>query len=98
MISPPLKPSSPQDIKSINCNSTYALLTLDHIRRYHIRVNIVSSTGKIMAPATYFATMAGAADLDYTLEVLRLFQTHKHGNGLTAKTRDGIYWRARGYR
>lgn len=32
------------------------------------------------------------------MEVLRLLQTHMYGNGLSAKTRDCIYWLARGYR
>ena len=57
--------------------------------------------GYIMAPVFYFAMMACAADpLHVTkdekeiwdnVEVLRLLQTHKYGNGLSAKTRDCIY-------
>ena len=32
------------------------------------------------------------------VEVLRFLQTHKYGSGLSAKERDRIYRRARGYR
>ena len=61
-----------------------------------------------MAPATYSAMMATAADPIHVTEeekeiwddeeVLRLLQTHMHGNALSAKTRDRIHRRARSYR
>ena len=61
---------------------------------------------EIMTSATYFAMMASATnplhategDIEIwdDVEVLRLLQTHKYSNGLSAKTRD--HKRARCYR
>ena len=58
-----------------------------------------------MALATY---LAGTADPLHAanegkemwddVEVLRLLETHKYDNGLSAKTQYRIYHRARGYR
>ena len=64
--------------------------------------------GEILAPATFLAFMVGNADkappgeeetdIWDDIEVLRFIQTHKYGGGLSAKERDRIYRRARGYR
>lgn len=61
-----------------------------------------------MAPTTYPTMMASALGPMYAteeekelwgnVEVLHLLQPHKYGNGLSAKTLDRIYWRARGDR
>ena len=45
-------------------------------------------------------TQPGEEEIDiwHDVEVLRFLQTHKYGSGLSAKERDRIYRRARGYR
>ena len=66
------------------------------------------SKGEILAPVTFLAMMVGLAspakggevekDIWSDVEVLRFLQTHTYGNGLSAKERDRIYRRAKGYR
>ena len=64
--------------------------------------------GEVLAPATFLAMMAGAApstdaaeeerDIWDDAEVLHFILTHKYQDGLSAKTRDRIYRRAKSYR
>ena len=64
--------------------------------------------GDILAPTTFLAMMANIpeapppaaaeADIWEDLEVLRLLQTHKYGQGLSAQERDRTYRRAKNYR
>lgn len=61
-----------------------------------------------MAPETYLAMIVGLStlvqdgeeekDIWDDVDVLRLLQTHKYGNGLGANMRDRIYKRAKIYR
>ena len=64
--------------------------------------------GEVLAPATYLAMMVGAApstdavdeerDIWDEAEVLHFILTHKYHDGLSVKTRDRIYRRAKSYR
>ena len=60
-----------------------------------------------MAPITFRAMMVGVStskvvveeepDICSSVEVLRFLQTHKYGNGLSAREQDRIYRRAKAY-
>ena len=64
--------------------------------------------GEIMAPATFLAFMVGTntlnldadkeVDIWHDVEVLRFLQTHQYSQGMSAKSRDRFYRRAKAYR
>ena len=89
-------------------DDTYA----DCLSRYPLPSDAVASVldwtkGEIMAPTTFLAFMVGnhltthpgeeATDIWNNVEVRRFLQTHKYGDGLSAKERDRIYRRAKAY-
>ena len=86
---------------NVDCLSRYPRPSTDEAPFLYL------TKGEIMALATYVAMMARGANPLHTIkegkkmwddvEVLRLLRTHKYSNGLSAKTRDRIFRRARGY-
>ena len=68
----------------------------------------VVTKGEVLARTTFLAMMVGTTtptdateeerDIWHDSEVLHFIQTHKYHDGLSAKTRNKIYRRAKSYR